>query len=59
MKKYKDYLLYIGISLGLIFVLMLVKGMYPFGEASVIFSDMHAQVTINYMMESLTIKVYF
>ncbi len=48
MKKYKDYLLYIGISLGLIFVLMLVKGMYPFGEASVIFSDMHAQVTAFY-----------
>lgn len=48
MKKYKDYFLLGGISLALILILMIVKGFFPFGSASVIFSDMHAQVTAFY-----------
>ena len=44
MKKLKPYLLTTGIVLGIFIIIFLLKGIYPFGKNSLIWSDMHDQI---------------
>ena len=48
MKKLKPYLLTTGIVLGIFIIIFLLKGIYPFGKNSLIWSDMHDQITAFY-----------
>ena len=47
-KKWMPYLVTAGIILGIFVVLFCVKGIYPFGENSLIWGDMHDQLTAFY-----------
>jgi len=44
MKKYKDYLIVSGIVLVIFFTIFIFKGIYPFGDYTIAFSDMQAQI---------------
>lgn len=48
MKKLKPYLCLSGIVLGIFIIIFLLKGIYPFGTNSLIYSDMHDQITAFY-----------
>lgn len=48
MKKLKPYLLTICIVLSIFIIIFLLKGIYPFGNNSLIYSDMHDQITAFY-----------
>ena len=48
MKKLKPYLLTSGIVLSIFIIIFLLKGIYPFGTNSLIWSDMHDQITAFY-----------
>ena len=48
MKKIKHYLLTSGIVLGILITIFLIKGIYPFGNHSLIWGDMHDQITAFY-----------
>lgn len=48
MKKLKPYLLTIGLVLGILIVVFIIKGIYPFGNNSLIWGDMHDQITAFY-----------
>lgn len=45
MKKYKDYFIVTGVTLFIICLVFLLKGIYPFGSNTLIYSDMYEQVT--------------
>ena len=47
-KKYKDYFLLIGITFLLFIILFIIKGIYPFGNKSLILGDMAGQITAYY-----------
>ena len=48
MKKFKPYL-YTGLlSLGILAILFIIKGIFPFGDNSLIWGDMHDQITAFY-----------
>lgn len=47
-KKYKDYFLLIGITFLLFIILFIIKGIYPFGNKSLIMGDMAGQITAYY-----------
>jgi len=47
-KKHKDYFLTIGISLLILILVFIIKGIYPFGNNSLIYSDMYDQITSYY-----------
>ena len=46
--KLKPYLLTSAIVLGIITIIFLIKGIYPFGNNSLIWGDMHDQITAFY-----------
>ncbi len=48
MKKLKPYFITIGIILGIFLILFGMKGIYPFGTNSLIWGDMHDQITSFY-----------
>ena len=48
MKKLKPYIYTSSIVLGIFIVLFLIKGIYPFGNNSLIWGDMHDQITAFY-----------
>ena len=48
MKKLKPYLLTTAIVLGIFIIVFISKGIYPFGKNSLIWSDMHDQITAFY-----------
>ena len=48
MKKIKPYLLNISIVLLILIVIFIYKGIYPFGNNSLIWGDMHDQITAFY-----------
>lgn len=48
MKKKRPYLITTGIVLLLFFILFLAKGIFPFGNHSLIWGDMHDQITAFY-----------
>lgn len=48
MKNKKSYLITIGITLGIFLILFIGKNIFPFGENSLIWGDMHDQVTAFY-----------
>lgn len=47
-KKYKAYFWTIGISLLILIPIFIMKGIYPFGNNSLIYSDMYDQITSYY-----------
>jgi len=47
-KKHKEYFLTIGISLLILIPIFITKGIYPFGDNSLIYSDMYDQITSYY-----------
>jgi len=48
MKKLKPYLLNISIILSILIIIFVYKGIYPFGNNSLIWGDMHDQITAFY-----------
>jgi len=48
LKKYKDYFLVVAISLLIFIALFISKGIYPFGNNTLIFGDMYDQITAYY-----------
>ena len=48
MKKLKPYIHTSLIVLGIFLILFLIKGIYPFGNNSLIWGDMHDQITAFY-----------
>ncbi len=48
MKKLKPYFLTVGIVFGIFLILFMGKGIYPFGPNSLIWGDMHDQITSFY-----------
>lgn len=48
MKKLKPYLLTSGLVLLVLTIIFLIKGIYPFGNHSLIWGDMHDQITAFY-----------
>ena len=48
MKKFKPYLYTILTVLGILAIIFIVKGIFPFGKHSLIWGDMHDQVTAFY-----------
>ena len=48
MKKTKEYLITILITTAILSIIFLIKGIFPFGSNSIIWSDMHEQVTAMY-----------
>lgn len=47
-KKHKDYFYLTGISLLICLVIFFIKGIYPFGNNSLIYGDMYVQITSFY-----------
>ena len=48
LKKYRDYLMIMGITLTIFIIIFLSKHIYPFGNNSLIYGDMYDQLTSFY-----------
>ena len=48
MKKFKPYLYASLFSLGILMIVFVMKGIFPFGDNSLIWGDMHDQITAFY-----------